>query len=113
MVWLNRAAQAGRLPGSAGSTGVLDRPTGHADGVGGRIKQFHEIVFVGGAGIAAASVNLTDDNIGRARGLNGNCECRHRTRHAADGIGDHDGITARIGQLGIRDGERIRERAGD
>jgi hypothetical protein len=29
------------------------------------VEQFYEIVFVGGAGVAAAAVDLADDDIGR------------------------------------------------
>ena len=80
--------------------GVLDRPAIERDRGAAAIEEFDEVVRVGGSGVAAAAVDLADDDVRRGR--------QHRSR----GTGRQDGDRQRGDQGRRSGGVRGRGRIG-
>ena len=85
----DRTAEVRDLPRRAGCRRVLHRPAADADGGAGRVEDLDEVVLERRAGVAAATVDLAEDEV--------------RGRRAIDGVD----LTGEVAVAGARSAERI------
>nr|GEU28029.1 hypothetical protein [Tanacetum cinerariifolium] len=90
---LGRAGRdLGHGPAAAGSAGVLHAPAVDVDCRTAAIEYFDEIVFIGGAAVAATAIDLADDDGRIGLGLRGQAgQQGGGNRGAATGGGGNDG----------------------
>src|SRR4029453_485862 len=100
----------GAGPSATGRGRVLESPAREVEGDGARVEELDEVVLVGGAAVASATVDLADDDVvdGRRRLLDG--EADGGRARAGFGIthggGQRLGSEGRAGRDGGVEGER-------
>ena len=100
--------QAGEAPGVGGGR-ILHAPAGHVHRRGGRVVELDEVVRVGRAAVAAAAIELADDDVIRRRAGGKDVDVHRLRGRRIDVVGERSGerrraVEARVQRNCVRNG---------
>ena len=98
----SRRAAACRRSAGARRRRVLQRPAGESTGVGGRVEQLDVVVLIRRAGVAAAAVELADDDVVRRAPAGEDVDVDRLIDRRIDVVGERGGERGRAVEAGFR-----------